>query len=272
MKYYLSIMLIFLSFLSYSQTLPPNASLDKSGRGEEKDKFYLQLTSLTFPSIELEEVTLVVNTRMDSTKTSDDSDLMGSNPQWKFSVLGYDNGQMNYPLKTDRRGRGEYDKNYYVDFPLSQHFSELVGTRYNLHLDKSSVNKAAVVVRLYDLQHPEHAFINLLSEDYEFVSEAEEKDKRFIVRVYAANLFKKDAVDNKWNNANNWIGGQVPGLSTNARIDNCVVIPAGKTVVIQNGENITLNTLLNSGTLTVNEGASLTLDYETQLAPFANMY
>lgn len=197
--------------------------------------------------------------------------LLFSPTQHSFTGLSHDEKGGEALLVRDTRS---YEGKYYVDFPLRVDLNLLGEYKitFTNPVNYGYENKAAVVARLIDTDNS-NVFIDLFDPDgYTFEVDAiQTRIDRFIVRIYAACLFKKNSEDNKWENPNNWIGG-VPGRGENARIDNCAIIPAGTNVVIAKDSEYTIGTLLNSGEVTIENGAILTVQNETKLIKVDDIY
>jgi hypothetical protein len=179
-----------------------------------------------------------------------------------FSTLSVDGFQ----LQIDRR---PYEGRDYLDFPLRM---ILDPGQYTLTVTSTTINNKATILRFIDKTKPD-VFVDLLKGAHSFsVDEKKEYRDRFVLRVYAACLFKKDASSNEWTNTDNWLGGGVPGVSNDAKINNCVVLPEGANAIIPSGTTLTIGTLLNSGILTIQEGAVLTVNNGAILAPVSEMY
>lgn len=163
-----------------------------------------------------------------------------------------------------------YGDKYYVDFPLYMNLTTVGNYTISCPIFVAS-NKAAVFVRLIDNENPDK-FINLLDASYTFsigTGKTGIYDSRFVVRIYAACLFKKDAANTNWNDANNWIGG-VPGVDSSVKINNCAVIPEGAEVVISS--NYSIGSLLNSGVVTISKNASLEILNEAKMISVEDIY
>ena len=171
---------------------------------------------------------------------------------------------------------------YTVDFPLYMDLKD-TGT-YTMKFITLIGNKAAVLVRLIDKNYPDKF---ILFDDgtiegspagqkegrYSFEIAAGETGitaDRFIVRAYAACLFKKET-DGDWNNADNWHGGIIPG-SGDAKTNNCAIIPEGSIVRIPEGSSYQIGSLFNSGEVIIEEGASLEVSYDARLVSVKDLY
>ncbi|GHT88519.1 hypothetical protein FACS189474_3900 [Bacteroidia bacterium] len=282
MKYYLFTALLFLSFVSIAQIIPPPNAGGGLPKTTDIDEFRLKLNdnSGALP----DSIYLYTHTRAKAEFLGPlDTELNDGNEKFKFGSVAYETSKSGKVvakiLFIDRRGVGEYDINYYVDYPLSMQLPASADKEYTFSVSYSSEkNKAAVAFRLIDSLDPDSLII-LSEQPYKFKSQAGEASgsKRFTARIYAVNLLKQTTDEEEikvWTNADNWYGG-VPGVPRegNNPINNrSVLIPANTKVEIPAGAAISINTLLNSGELFIRENAELTVDYEAQLAAFAEMY
>jgi hypothetical protein len=170
--------------------------------------------------------------------------------------------------------------NYYVDFPLSVKLETGKEYAFSVALMSGVANASAVIFRLIDNSNPDK-FIDLLKESYTFEADNSSRDdNRFVARVYAASIFKENPVDNKWNNPDNW-WGEIPGLNKEKDdkgvpvidiTNNCVIIPADTEIVISSDTEVSIGTLLNSGSLIIEKDAVLNIINEAQLASFSEVY
>ncbi|MDR1876178.1 MAG: hypothetical protein LBQ84_00995 [Flavobacteriaceae bacterium] len=258
MRISLLILLLFLSFIVFPQT---------NVESGERDVFRIYLTKNT--SKETVNVTLRAdNNRLSTLEAGYDGQMADGSNRFHFSSLSSDN----YKLIGDRRS---YIKGkYYVDFPLYMELDPSESYTFSAALAGTSiVNNAATIFRLMDTEN--ESFINLLENSYTFTTPQGNKviynGNRFVVRIYAACIFKKDNPENTvWTNSNNWIGGLVPGLGTGtvgeiARINNCAIIPEGVTVTLPASVKLTIGSLLSAGDLTIEENAELTVTNETKV-------
>jgi hypothetical protein len=180
---------------------------------------------------------------------------------FSFSILSGE-----FQLGVERR---PYEGRYYLDFPL---YMKLEKGQYTL-TTISFIDTKATLLRFIDKTQPD-VFVNLLeNEEYSFTVDADKVyDNRFVIRVYAACLFKKDADSSNWTDADNWLGG-VPGINSNDdKINNCAVLPEGANVILPANTTLTIGALLNGGELTIQEGAVLTVNNGVKLAPVSEIY
>lgn len=178
-------------------------------------------------------------------------------------------------LTKDKRGKNEYPINFYVDFPLNL---ENLGIgkqyRFSVTLMAGQPNESAVCFRIVDTYNPEDLHIiwengTAIAGGWSFTATEPKPAGRFIARVYAGSLWKKDAASTDWSDSANWIGG-VPGLSTsNVKHSNCVFIPIGTEVEMK--EDVLIYQLMLQGKLTVREGVTLTVE-NTSLTDIQKAY
>ncbi|MDR0547083.1 MAG: hypothetical protein LBG77_05815 [Dysgonamonadaceae bacterium] len=231
-----------------------------NGGAEEKDVFKLKISS----NGNTEYIYLVIDTR--NTAEYENADGLQIQTTWMLASIAYDRqSQTNQVLAEDRRGKDEYIKNYSVEFPLWMKGAKDNTTQYTLHLDiLGGINKSVTFVQLIDASHP-NLFINLLDGDYVFTSDSGESEtSRFIVKCYAGSVWKA-GTDGNWNDPNNWYGGDIPGIGGSVKNNNAAYIPAGVNVTVPSGYNLSLGALLNHGSITIENGASLTLQGDVKL-------
>ena len=157
----------------------------------------------------------------------------------------------------------------YVDYPI-RFKSSTVGT-HTIEVSRFN-NDGYAFVRLIDTTQPEK-FIALTDGAYTFnqATATSTEYTNFVIRVYMASLLRESA-DTDWNKASNWYGGQVPGaVATDSKYNNYVVIPENKKVEIPAG-TFTIGTLLNSGDITIKNGATLTIEKGTRLVSVDEFY
>jgi hypothetical protein len=170
-------------------------------------------------------------------------------------------------LITDRR---PYLGRYVVEFPLVMKLE--ASATYTIGISTIKKQNAATICQFIDTQNPD-VFIDLLEGDYTSISGSGKYTDRFKIRIYAACLFKKDALNNRWDVSTNWHGtkdGAIPGTGSSDldKINTCVIIPPEKEVVIPGGlPSLTVWSLQNGGTLSIEENASLTVKGEVILNP-----
>lgn len=193
-----------------------------------------------------------------------DNVLLDSEHYFSTLVKG-DDGNMIKMFKDTRPYKGRFS----VDFPI--YVKPTLSGSYSISIALKE-NLAATIIRLIDKENP-NTFINLIEGPYTFnVSTPKEYADRFIVRVYAACLFKKNAENNNWANENNWVGNLKPGFESDARINNCVIIPSGTSVDIPQGNTLSVSVLLNSGNLSIQKGSSLTVTDGVKLVTTDDLY
>ena len=222
------------------------------------------------PTGSKEQVSMYIDSR--STDLYEYNEIITENvnngSRYKFCSLSAYGGIYNnvpaYLIRDTRPYNG-----YTVDFPLYMDLKD-TGT-YAMNFMIATTNKAAVLARLIDKNHPDR-FISFEDGSYSFQIAAEETGitaDRFIVRAYAACLLKK-GTDGDWNNADNWYGG-IPG-SGDAKINNCAIIPEGSIVRIPEGSSYQIGSLLNSGEVVIGGGANLEVSYDARLVSVKDLY
>lgn len=238
----------------------------------ELDRFRISLDGPS--SSRIENISLYIDSRStdgyDGANTLPPSEGLNLGSQHMFSSYTYLEDGTDVFLIKDAR---PYDGKYYVDFPLYIDLNLIGAYKIFCTPPIQDINQTATIVRLIDKDYPDR-FINLLEEDYLFTINSNElkiyKD-RFIVRIYAACLFNKNATSKKWNDPGNWIGG-LPGEGKDVRVDNCVIIPEGAEITIPPNFMYTVGTLLNSGEIIIEKNASLTVNNEAKMISVNNMY
>jgi len=234
---------------------------------KELDVFKLSLNKVG--SSTTETINLYVDTRYVKEWDSVDMGFDGlgaSNTTHMFSSLAYSyvhNATLR--LNKDKRGKDEYPTNFYVDFPLYMEKLEIGESyRFSVVVMDGKVVQAAVCFRIIDTKNPQDLhFIwenGVATAGWSFTATEAKPEGRFIARVYAACLWKKDAENTKWSDPNNWIGagGDVPGQSSDKKRNNCVFIPTDTEVELE--DNVSIHQLFLQGKLTVREDAVLTVE------------
>lgn len=226
--------------------------------------------SLTAPSGSVEGIGIALQ-ELASDNYDGSRDAIVMTPQtYNFTTVAWNvNSDREQLLLFDYR---PYKGRFYVDFPLS--FQTKESGEYKIAVSAITRENKMVFIRLVDNENLEE-FIILDKEGnipYSVnLSGNLDCKGRYTLRVYAASLFKENPVDADWNNLSNWMEvKEVPG-SGSSKYDNCVIIPNNVSVELKTG-NLAIGTLLNSGDLTIQQGAVLSITDEAKNASVTNYY
>lgn len=162
-----------------------------------------------------------------------------------------------YSLSSDNQrlaGDARPYKTYYIDYRLGLYVRQAGSFTYSL--DKTSmINNCARAVFIYDRMHPEKGYTNLLADGakYDFEITAADMsnpyiENRFYIRIYAAEVAKKNVDMGKWTDTSSWESGKLPVSNTP------VLIPRSTSLVISENDKVEIGELINYGTL-VNSGS-----------------
>ena len=247
---------------------------------QDTDIFYVQLVT-PLSATEDGRIRERVNLRIDNNSTNYYS-LSGPTPgeginngsRYLFGSIAYQEGK---PDKTVLiRDRRPYD-GYVVDYPLNIHYADAGNYTLDFYwYDDLDNVKTTAVVRLFDAEAPEKGFIHIKNGDtYSFSVPAGKvgtTTNRFVLRMYAACLFKEGVTNGRWDDETNWYGG-IPGKNGgNVKVNNCAIIPEGVKVTIPTGSSYTIGSLLNSGEIEIKAGATLGVTYEAKMVSVKDIY
>lgn len=152
-----------------------------------------------------------------------------------------------------------YGKRPYADFPLQMILSG--AGDYTLTVATTSfVNSCFVFARLIDNLNPTQ-FIDMSNpgDSYTFANPSSSPvtiSDRYVFRIYFSSVFK-EGVTGHWEDSSNWYGGVVPGITAGDKASQIVIIPEGSKVTVANSSSLNVVSLVNAGTLEIEEGGNL---------------